>query len=192
MAPPPAAGSPAYLRDFSLLKKYQSERSDKDCAISSHQMNPEFRLLFETETSPLSKAEVKSAESIGDEISKLVEKIAGGFKGKYRRVRPYDADASLDPCVRRPGGAKSYPSSHAAVAAAEACVLGVLFPEKEKALREYGLYLGNLRAIVGVHHPSDVEAGQTLGQSICERLLKDIDFQSEVEDFLMREKPWSK
>ena len=79
-----------------------------------------------------------------------------------------------------PGGSKSYPSSHAAVAATEACILGALFPEKKDRLMEYGLYLGNLRAIVGVHHPSDILAGQKLGADICARLLGNSAFHQDM------------
>ena len=48
-------------------------------------------------------------------------------------------------------------------------------------MKKYGKYLGDIRFIVGVHHPSDVAAGQKLGQDICKRLLRNADFKEEIE-----------
>ena len=62
-----------------------------------------------------------------------------------------------------------------------ACVLAEIFPAKASEIISYGNYLGELRVIVGVHHPSDVRAGQSLAQRICDKLLSLTDFQNELE-----------
>jgi hypothetical protein len=44
------------------------------------------------------------------------------------------------------------------------------FSDRKEKLLEYGEYLGELRIISGVHHPSDVNAGRSLGRAICDTL----------------------
>jgi membrane-associated phospholipid phosphatase len=115
-----------------------------------------------------------------DQVSQLVSKIASVFKDKYARPRPYAEDQRIQPCAPKSGGTLSYPSSHATEGAVDACVLGQIFPDRAAKLTDYGQYIGELRVIAGVHHPSDVAAGQTLAAAICGRLTQESDFNAEV------------
>ncbi len=113
----------------------------------------------------------------------FTERVSGYHKDKFARPRPYDTDRRVRPCVEKPRGSKSYPSSHAAVAKAVSCLLAQVFPEKSTDLDTYGEFLGELRVIIGVHHPSDVKAGQMLGSEICARLQSEPDFAEELKNF---------
>jgi len=62
-----------------------------------------------------------------------------------------------------------------------ACILAKVFTYKKAEIIEYGDFLGELRVTVGVHHPSDVDAGQKLGREICARILQEGDFQRELK-----------
>ena len=42
------------------------------------------------------------------------------------------------------------------------------YDSRGEFLYEYGVFMGELRKIVGVHHPTDVAAGQSLGKQVCE------------------------
>lgn len=181
---PPAVGSPESEEDYRLIEEAEAARTDADCRLAAKQNEPAYPLFFYDEASPLPRAEAKRAEALVSPVMHLAARIAGYHKAKYRRPRPYDVRDSIHPCVERPGGAKSYPSSHAAAASAATCVLSAAFPEKAAALRAYGNRLGELRVVVGVHHPSDVAAGASLGEALCERLLKDESFQGELEEML--------
>ena len=91
------------------------------------------------------------------------------------------ADFTVPPRLApKPGGATSYPSSHATEGAVDACVLGLIFPDRAAQLTGYGRYVGDLRVISGVHHPSDVAAGPELAAAICGRLVQESDFNAEV------------
>jgi len=182
LAPPPAVGSALEAEDFRLLHAYESKRSKADCDLSRLQVHPTFLSLFGKSWGYLSEDEIGLVEPITEKAMQLAERIAGYHKGKFRRPRPYDTDATLTPCGEKPGGARSYPSSHASSATAGACVLALLFPERSEEILAYGSYLGELRAIVGVHHPSDVTAGQSLGQEVCRRLQDDEGFRQDLAD----------
>ncbi|RZA09132.1 MAG: phosphatase PAP2 family protein [Proteobacteria bacterium] len=184
LPPPPAVGSPAYAEDFKALKNAIAQRTEADCALGAIQDQPSLNLFFSGRESPLPLAEVMKAKSLLIPAMELSERVAGFQKDKFRRPRPYDIDPTVKPCVKKPGGSKAYPSSHAAVAATATCLLSALYPEKAQLLTAYGARLGALRVSVGVHHPSDVEAGATLGTAVCERLLLEPDFQEELEEIL--------
>ncbi len=180
LSPPPEKGSEAYKQDFIQLKKYQDSRGEKECNLAAHQEHPTFSAFF-GQTNLLTEDEKKATKDLVTKVMKLTERVSGYQKDKFRRPRPYDVDVSLEPCAKKPGGSKSYPSSHAASAAAAACVLGSIVEEKKPKLAEWGDYLGELRVIVGVHHPSDVNAGRSLGRAVCEYLAGLADFQKELD-----------
>jgi acid phosphatase (class A) len=177
----PQEGSEAYRKDFEILHRYKDERTKADCDLASRQEQPGFEAMFENRESPLSKKEAaESAELVG-QVMKLALKVSNYHKNKFHRTRPYDTDPSIEPCGRVPGGEKSYPSSHASTSMAGACILAVIYPEKSKEILQYGKSLGELRVKVGVHHPSDVAAGQKLGNDVCERVQEEADFRRELK-----------
>jgi acid phosphatase (class A) len=178
--PPPAEGSAAGEKDFEQLRAYQNQNRKTDCEISNRQFEPDFESLFGPDLTLLTAQEKAAAAEVAEKMMKLSERVAGYHKDKFKRPRPYDVDPMLKPCVRKPGGSKAYPSSHAANAAAGACVLALYYPQKARALIAYGDQLGEIRAIVGVHHPSDVVAGRNLGKEICRRAQSHPDFKQEI------------
>ena len=179
LASPPVLGSPESDQDYAELLKLQAARKPEECAAAAAQAIPDFQSLF-SGSGILAKPELAAVAPFIDSASKFVSKITGYFKKKYTRPRPFNVDARVQPCIEKPGGATSYPSTHAAVGVFDACLLGQLFPLRANALASYGRNVGDLRVIAGVHHPSDVAAGQDLGARICARLLKETDFQTEL------------
>lgn len=179
LAPPPAPGSAESDQDYAQLLKLQASRKPEECASAAAQTAPDFQSLF-AESGILTKSELTAVGPFLDSTSKLVAKISGYFKKQFARPRPYDADPRIKPCIAKPGGATAYPSTHATAGVVDACVLGQLFSRRADILASYGRHVGELRVIAGVHHPSDVAAGQTLGSQICERLLKEADFSAEL------------
>jgi acid phosphatase (class A) len=179
MAAPPAPGSSESAKDYAELLKLQASRTPEECSVAAAQAAPDLQSLF-AGSGILSAPELSASAAFIDSASTLLSKITGFFKKQYARPRPYDADPRVQPCIPKPGGATSYPSTHAAAGVLDACLLAKLFPQRARILGSYGLHVGELRAIAGVHHPSDVAAGQDLGARVCERLLKEPDFRAEL------------
>lgn len=178
--PPPAKGSKSFEEDFAVLLEYQNNRSQADCELSQSQQHPDFDSLYGS-SRIMSATEMQVVQPFVDRTMNLMERISGYFKNKYKRPRPYSTDHRISPCVEPPTGAKSYPSSHAAMATIGACVLKEVFPNKASELKKYANYLAELRVIVGVHHPSDILAGKELANALCERLIGDDEFQGELK-----------
>lgn len=179
MSPPPSLGSKAEVKDYEALLAAQEERTEEDCELSKAQRFPTFRLLY-GKSELLNSTEFRRVEPLLERVTKLSSRVAGYFKSKFLRPRPYTTHPDIVPCVDKPSGDKSYPSSHATMAAADGCVLVALFPDRAKEILDYAGYLAQLRVRVGVHHPSDVAAGQKLGRDICQYLLKDDEFKAEL------------
>jgi acid phosphatase (class A) len=177
----PAEGSPENKADYDELLALQRNRSEKDCALATKQKYPDFKIFF-GDSGLLAADEIETVLPLLNRVAKLSERVTDYFKHQFERPRPYDADKRIHPCAVKPTGSLSYPSAHASSAALDACVLAELFPNRAKKIVEYGSYLGDLRAISGVHHPSDVAAGKQLGKDICEYLLGDESFQADLKE----------
>lgn len=69
-------------------------------------------------------------------------------------------------------GAPSYPSEHAAAAAAAAMILSYAFPlEDTAAFTRQAREAAESRIVAGAAYPSDVEAGWSLGRAVAQRVL---------------------
>ena len=176
---PPAAGSAASFQEFEALLVLQSTRTPEQCALATKMKVPDFASLY-APSGILSASEMASVQPFVDRVSRKASDVTGVFKKEYARPRPYDEDSRLRPCADKPGGATAYPSGHATAGAVDACVLGRIFPDRAARLADWGRYVGQLRLISGVHHPSDVAAGQALAASICSWLQAQGDFNAEV------------
>jgi membrane-associated phospholipid phosphatase len=89
-------------------------------------------------------------------------------KSAFRRSPP----EALAPNLRPALGASltfSYPSEHAAVAAAAAGMLASLFPQEAARLEARAQEAGASRLLAGANYRSDVEAGLSLGKAVAAR-----------------------
>lgn len=113
-----------------------------------------------------------SAWRILHRIEVDVRTVGTPAKDYFKRDRPLIGnDKPL--CVPREKWMEtnaSYPSGHSMVAWSWALVLSEAKPSKADALLKMGQDSGESRMICGVHFPSDVEAGRTLGAGLVARL----------------------
>jgi undecaprenyl-diphosphatase len=88
--------------------------------------------------------------------------LAQGAKTGVKRARPYEADGVIR-LIRAPTGS-SYPSGHAAVAAATMAVIAAEgTPSLRIAAGGLTTFVAASRVYVGVHYPSDVVGGVGIG-----------------------------
>ena len=84
----------------------------------------------------------------------------------YNRPRPSVADPTLKTSLPVPNS-PSYPSEHAAVAAAAAEVLAYFFPDEAGSFRDLAAEAARSRLFAGLQYPSDYSAGFDLGQRVA-------------------------
>ncbi len=90
-------------------------------------------------------------------------------KYAYNRPHPDEIDSTISaiPYADSP----SYPSEHAATAAAAATVLAYLFPDQAANVSQLAAQAGQSRIAAGVAFPSDVSGGQTLGNEVGQAVI---------------------
>lgn len=174
MPAPPADYSPVHKAELAVLHRLQTNRTPEGVAWA-RRMEKDGALamwLREARAIDAARGGVGSFKALA-----LVQAAVGvGFlasqreKMHFARRRPFQFDPTLVPCVGLPRD-KSYPSGHATSAFAAATVLARLNPEKVAHYADLAAQVAYSRVYGGVHHPSDVVAGATLGAAVATKLL---------------------
>ena len=196
----PAEGTEAYNFDYEMLLKLQNSRSEEECQFGRYLKWPNFATFFGKDKPSylddsklpvdfddlLTEKEVEKYKKLMNRVLRYSSKVTKHYKELYGRDRPSRINPDVKPCAEVPDGKKSYPSSHTA----KGVLLGCLFAEKfesqgdkqrAESFIQYGEYMGEMRVIIGVHHPTDVVAGLNIGYAICERLLKHEQFMKDFK-----------
>jgi len=170
LPPPPARGSVEEIKDYQVLHLFQAERTSEECRVAETQSSYTSESFFGPETGILTAAEFQSVKIEVDQLMRKAADVSRPFKTRYARIRPYNNDKTLHPCVDIPNGNFSYPSGHSAAGYLVSQFLVKKFPGKSEAILKQGIQIGLNRVIGGVHHPSDVDAGRSLGQQIADEM----------------------
>jgi membrane-associated phospholipid phosphatase len=183
-APPPVAGSAEAARDLDEVLRMQGTRSAAtDVAIRRWRGSPTapwdsvalgfldfyFPLLPDVRlATPVRAARTMTLLHIAAYDALLATYDA---KVTYRRPAPTQSDARVRALIDAPA-LPSYPSEHAAVAAAAAAVLSYLYPQEDTlAFHALAHEAGAARIIAGAAFPSDVAAGEAIGEAVAARVL---------------------
>jgi len=92
------------------------------------------------------------------------------LKMKYGRKRPYEVSDEIDSQTDT-DNSPSFPSGHAIEAYALAKVLGNKYPDKQKDLNNMAQRIALSRVQMGNHYPSDIKAGEKVGNLIADKYL---------------------
>jgi acid phosphatase (class A) len=123
------------------------------------------------------------------EVDPTLAPLARSFASTRLRSAPVPVQGGSgpppdSPCTApaaTPVYSPSYPSGHATVGAMMAILLAQMVPEQRAALFARGWDYGEARVISGVHFPSDVEAGRTLGTLLIGLMQQDRRFRGDLE-----------
>jgi acid phosphatase (class A) len=178
LAPPPAPASAEQAADLAGVLAIQKTRTKAQTD----------RALADDTVGTLGFAEVLGPNFNAERLPKtaaLFEKIRGdgvvianAGKDTWNRPRPWDASPAVQPVGDKPSGS-SYPSTSSVVGYLTAIMLADMVPEKRAALFARGLELGDDRVILGVHFPTDIEAGRLAATAIAAALMENAAFKPE-------------
>lgn len=172
----PAPGSEADRADMAAVLDWQSRRTPEQCGAANAQARAGYAVFF-GDISPLPAG--PAAESLLEKIKTDTWLAMGLLKSRYDRPRPYARDRTVKPCLRRPGGL-AYPSGHAALARVYALLLSDMVPARRSEFLARADQAALNRVIGGVHHPSDIEAGKVLADSLYDEFLASPEFRREM------------
>jgi PAP2 superfamily. len=101
------------------------------------------------------------------------------LKFKYARVRPFNLEPALKP-LDKPNWT-AYPSGHASYSHMLAYVYSELAPEFSDIFLNDARAISHSREIIGVHFPSDSEAGRVFARQFVHHLFASEKFKLELE-----------
>ena len=186
LGPYPRAGSEANHEDLAVLLWLQHTRTRAEVTRAEDEVmlriglfNAVMGVDLESDRYPLTQALLAS-------VDRDLREVTGVLKDHFARPRPYEADARILPAVRLEHSF-SYPSGHAARGAVDSGVLAALVPALREAILERGRQVGNDRAMVGIHYPSDVEAGQRFGSTLVAAWLQEPAHRRQADEARMAE-----
>ncbi len=184
----PPLGSDEGKADLAIVLWVQRTRTAADVARARAEVEVGLATFAEALGRGFDAAAHPRTRALLGEVAERTRRTVGEEKRRFRRPRPYDADARVSPAVEREVSF-SYPSGHAARGVVLARILSELAPARREALVEVGLRIGHDRVVGGVHYPSDVTAGQRLGDAIADALLADPHLRRTIHD--VRAAEWS-
>ena len=106
----------------------------------------------------------------------LVDGAKDSIKDRVQRPRPFVSHPEIHVCLP-PESGWSFPSGHSAFFRSAAVLLADLVPERRERLLAVGLLGGTSRTVCGLHYPSDIEAGQRLGEAAALQILNSPQWQ---------------
>jgi acid phosphatase (class A) len=158
---PPPPDSPTTRAELDELLGLQQARSDADVAAARADRKTEVQrfydaLGFPAEANPHLPRLRALAEAVEDDTRPYVR----AAKEKFRRLRPYEIEPRLEPCIDNVRGDLSYPSGHSSFGYVTAYLLRELVPERADQLVARADDFARQRMVCGVHFRSDIEAGR--------------------------------
>jgi membrane-associated phospholipid phosphatase len=173
--PPPALGSPAYLDALHEIRGISDTRTDDQRTVAL-QWNygtgtftpPGFwDLATANYVQAYGLDERAAAHAFAMTTAAMVDAFIGCFDAKYHylMIRPPQADPMITLVFPLPNH-PSYPSAHSCASAAAGTVLSHLFPDRASEVGGWVTQAGLSRMYAGIHYQFDIDAGQTLGNSV--------------------------
>jgi acid phosphatase (class A) len=174
---PPASGSEVEKEEIAKLLEWQNKRTPSDVARCKAEEKPDPFIFSDVLGDKFAEVSLPVTARLLNDAAGDVKVFTKLAKAKWERKRPPYVDDRIKPCVPMEENG-SYPSAHATRGVVWSIILGEIFPDKKDQLLARGKLIGEDRVIAGIHFPSDVAAGQSLGQAIAEKMLKDPAFQT--------------
>lgn len=171
--PPPTPGSPTDLADKARSNQFKTlEDSDRWLLATAHaELRPPLALQHFDCT-----LGVRLGSAATPNLNRLMQKLfddsdaaAELVKARGFRARPVGDDPERRPCQRVSEAGRrgaSYPSGSSTVATVYGEAFAALDPERAAEARRIAHEMGFSRLVCGMHYPSDVAAGETLGKAV--------------------------
>lgn len=167
---PPAADSAATRVELDELLAVQQSRSPAEVAAARADRKTEVRGFYGALGFGDRRPKLPRVEALAERVEDDVRVYVRAVKDHHRRLRPYEIEPRLQPCIDNVRADLSYPSGHAAFGWAMAGLLSDLAPERRQALEARASEFARQRVVCGVHFPSDLAAGRRAAEWVLASL----------------------
>jgi acid phosphatase (class A) len=158
--PPPAQDSVATRSELDELLALQAARTPAQVTAAQADRKTEVERFYGAlGLSPDDPPELPALHRLAERVEDDVRIYVRAAKRRFLRLRPYEVEPRIAPCIDDVRGDLSYPSGHAAYAWSMAYLLSMLVPERAQALEARAEEFARQRMVCGVHFPSDLLDG---------------------------------
>lgn len=190
LPPPPAAGSPAALAEIETVLRVQATRTAEQAARCI-QIEHETIWLFGSEVvGPwFTAANLPKTAAFFAAVREDFVPVNRAAKALHPRQRPPFADARVQPCVEF-ADTGAYPSGHGIQSSLWAGLLAEILPDHAAGFAQRAAETRRYKLLSGVHYPSDLTAGQAVGEALARELLKDPVVLKMISELRAETAPW--
>jgi acid phosphatase (class A) len=125
--------------------------------------------------------DLRSLSELAEQVESDERPYVRAAKHHFLRLRPYEVDMRLKPCIDDVAGDLSYPSGHATYGYLTAYLLADMVPERREQLMARAGEFAWQRAVCGVHFPSDLQAGQKGAEWLAEQISRNEDYRKAAD-----------
>ena len=180
-AAPPAANSAETRRELDDLLAIQQRRTPAQAqAARSDRKTEVWQFANALGLSPDAVRAMPALRELAEQVEDDVRPYVRAAKYRFLRLRPYEIEPKIEPCIDNVQGDLSYPSGHATYGYVMAYLLADLAPERRSQLIARAQEFAQQRAVCGVHFPSDLEAGRAGAEWLARQFLANPDYQAEA------------
>lgn len=190
-AAPPPRDSPATRAELDELLRLQTTRTPAEVEASRADRRTRIERFYGAlGLDPENPPDLPLVEDLTQKVEDDVRIAVRSAKEHFRRLRPYEIEPRLEPCIDNVAADLSYPSGHAAYAYAMAGVLSDLVPERRAELEARAAEFARQRMVCGVHFPSDLAAGRQAAEWVLRsaRLRMEYSIEAAEASVKLREK----
>jgi acid phosphatase (class A) len=178
VAAPPAPDSMQTRHELDALLTMQRQRTPRDVAFARADRKTEvWQFAAALGLTPKHMRGLHAVQDLAERVEDDIRPYVRAAKHHFLRLRPYEIEPRLDPCIADVRGDLSYPSGHATYGYLIAYLLSDMVPERRTQLLQRAREFARQRSVCGVHFPSDVEAGRLGAEWLARRFLQEPDYR---------------
>jgi len=178
-AAPPAENSVQTRRELDDLLAIQQRRTPQQAqAARSDRKTEVWQFAKALGLEPAQVRAMPALNALAEQVEDDMRPYVRAAKYRFLRLRPYEIEPKIEPCIDNVQGDLSYPSGHATYAYVLANLLADMVPERRAQLAARAQEFAQQRAVCGVHFPSDLEAGHLGAEWLVAHFLQSEDYRA--------------
>jgi acid phosphatase (class A) len=159
-APPGPDSAQTRLEIEELLRIERTRNSAQVLAAQTDRKTDVERFFGALGFGPDKPPDLPKVRRLMERVETDIRPYVRAAKTRFLRVRPFEVDSRLHPCIDHVRGDQSYPSGHAAYGYVVTGLLEDMVPERRRELQTRGEEFARQRMVCGVHFRSDIDAGR--------------------------------